>query len=307
MLRDPSEHARQTTVADEQFPLRAYFSHHKCATGWTDEILREVCYHMGINFEIVSTPDDFPEHDTLGSFVEAKDVDFLSYINANRQYVTDLPLYRGFHVVRDPRDVLVSGYFSHKHSHPTDDWPELATHRNALQHLSKSEGLLREMEFSRPFFEDMHSWDYDQENVLELRMETLTSQPVRFFTKIGRFLDLIDEPASSALQSSLRSLKLQSNRLSYKGERFGLPLLPTPHFRQSSIPIDLLRDIVDQHRFERLTGRKRGEENVQSHYRKGVPGDWKNHFEDEHVRAFKERYNDLLLKLGYEDDPDWQP
>ena len=29
------------------------------------------------------------------------------------------------------------------------------------------------------------------------------------------------------------------------------------------------------------------------------------HFEDEHVRVFKERWNDLLLKLRYEERTDW--
>lgn len=308
MIPDSSEHTLSTTAPSEDFPLRAFFGHHKCATGWTDGILRELCYHMGIHFKIVSTPSDFPGHDTLGSFVEAHDVDFLSYINANRTYVADLPLYRGFHVVRDPRDVLVSGYFSHKHSHPTDDWPELTEHRNALQRLSKSEGLLREMEFSRPFFEDMHSWDYDQDRVLELRMETLTRRPLKGFLEIGRFLEILDERDAPPLQRFVRTLRLRYNRLTHKGERFtsgDRRPLPLPLSRQGSVPVDLLRDVIEQHRFERLTGRTRGEENVKSHYRKGVPGDWQNHFEAEHVRAFKDRYNDLLLKLGYEDDPDW--
>ena len=52
-------------------------------------------------------------------------------------------------------------------------------------------------------------------------------------------------------------------------------------------------------------GRKEGEENVSSHYRKGVAGDWKNHFKPEHVERFKELYGELLLKLGYEQAPEW--
>jgi len=265
---------------------------------------------MGINFQIVSQPRDFPEHDTLGPFVAAHDVDFLSYTNADTQHAADLPLYRGFHVVRDPRDVLVSAYFSHKHSHPTDNWPELVEHRKVLKRLPKSEGLLREMEFSRPFFEDMNSWDYDQENVLELRMEELTGRPMEMFTKVGRFLGILDGGEESSVRRFFRALRFRSNRLSYKGERYmpgDLRLIPLPRTRQDRVPMHLLREIIEEHRFERVAGRKRGKENVKSHFRKGVPGDWINHFEERHVRAFKDRYNDLLLKLGYEEDPDWQP
>jgi hypothetical protein len=164
------------------------------------------------------------------------------------------------------------------------------------------------MEFSRPFLEDMAAWDYDQENVLELRMETLTERPLDGFVRIGRFLEILDERPLSSVQRVLQTLPLRYNRLSHKGECFmpdGRRPLPLPRARQESVPSHLLRDIVEQHRFEQLTGRERGEENVNSHYRKGVPGDWKNHFEETHVRAFKDRYNDLLRTLGYEDDPDW--
>lgn len=310
MLPETSEKPPHTVTESTDVRLRAFFGHHKCATGWTDSILREICYHMGLHFKIVSTPQDFPNHETLSNFVDAEEIDFLAYINANQDYVDDLPLYRGFHVVRDPRDVLVSGYFSHKHSHPTDDWPELAEHRQELKNLSKEEGLLREMEFSRPFFEDMYTWDYEQDNILELRMENLTGKPLVFFTKIGRFLGILDEREAPTFRRLVRTARLRYNRLTHKGERFmsgDRRPLPLPLSRERSIPHALLEEIIEQHRFERLAGRKRGEENVQSHYRKGVPGDWKNHFGAQHVRAFKDQYNDLLLKLGYENDPDWQP
>jgi hypothetical protein len=62
---------------------------------------------------------------------------------------------------------------------------------------------------------------------------------------------------------------------------------------------------VEERTFERLTGRKKGQENRNTHLRKGVPGDWVNHFEPVHIRAFKNRYNDLLLKLGYVHTTDW--
>ena len=64
--------------------------------------------------------------------------------------------------------------------------------------------------------------------------------------------------------------------------------------------------MVHDNRFETKTaGRKEGEEDVTSHYRKGVAGDWRNHFTQAHVDEFKTRYGDLLVRLGYEQSADW--
>jgi hypothetical protein len=53
------------------------------------------------------------------------------------------------------------------------------------------------------------------------------------------------------------------------------------------------------------SGRKLGQEDRKSHKRKGTPGDWKNHFTDEHRELFKEHLGDICVTLGYEKDNDW--
>lgn len=40
-------------------------------------------------------------------------------------------------------------------------------------------------------------------------------------------------------------------------------------------------------------------------FRKGQPGNWKEHFSEENKRRFKETAGDLLIRLGYEDDHSW--
>lgn len=40
-------------------------------------------------------------------------------------------------------------------------------------------------------------------------------------------------------------------------------------------------------------------------FRKGVPGDWREHFTDENKSVFKQIAGDLLIKLGYEPDDQW--
>ena len=58
--------------------------------------------------------------------------------------------------------------------------------------------------------------------------------------------------------------------------------------------------------FERLSkGRKRGEEDPTSFFRKGVAGDWSNVFTAGDRRIFKEEAGETLIKLGYEESKDW--
>lgn len=63
--------------------------------------------------------------------------------------------------------------------------------------------------------------------------------------------------------------------------------------------------VVDNHSFEKVSGRKAGEENTKSFMRKGVVGDWKNYFNQEARERFNKYAGSGLLTLGYELDSDW--
>ena len=52
-------------------------------------------------------------------------------------------------------------------------------------------------------------------------------------------------------------------------------------------------------------GRKKGEENVKSHFRKGVSGDYVNHFNGLHKAICKQRIGRHLIELGYEINLCW--
>ncbi len=66
-----------------------------------------------------------------------------------------------------------------------------------------------------------------------------------------------------------------------------------------------LQRIVEHSLFAKRSGRKTGEEDVSSHYRKGVAGDWKNHFTDRVRSAFKQKFGQILIETGYEKGLDW--
>ncbi len=73
-----------------------------------------------------------------------------------------------------------------------------------------------------------------------------------------------------------------------------------------NVPAPLLAEVAARHSFARLSGGRRpGQENLRSHYRKGVAGDWKNHFTPAVIDRFKQLYNDVLIDAGYETSEDW--
>jgi hypothetical protein len=68
---------------------------------------------------------------------------------------------------------------------------------------------------------------------------------------------------------------------------------------------NVAQQCVELTSFERMSKRKRGQEDSSSFFRKGVAGDWKNVFTERDKEIFKEVAGDLLIKLGYEKDGDW--
>lgn len=125
----------------------------------------------------------------------------------------------------------------------------------------------------------------------------------------GGLLYLLDDwlPSSAAIQASW----LKSEEPIWKYE----DLLQNDHaifeqilLDQCQLPVsrERFREVVEANQFEKLSaGRQRGTEDVKSHERKGISGDWKNHFTDKVKKEFKEKYGQLLIATGYESGLDW--
>jgi hypothetical protein len=275
--------------------LRAYFGHHKCATTWAGAIIGHVSRELGLRHSIVFDT----RGERLGDLVGRKGVEFLSYTEADIEQVKGLGPLRGFHMVRDPRDVVVSAYFSHLYSHSTEAWPALIEHRRALEQLSPEEGLLLEMKFRERQMMEMYHWDYSREDILELRMEEVVARPYSQMLEIMSFLQLLDDRELVPLRRVGWVLWKAIRRIEWQtGASLGV--------RPPAIPAERLLGIVWEHDFAKKSGgRKPGEEDSKSHFRKGQAGDWRNHFTPRHVRFFKDHYGDLLLKLGYEANSEW--
>lgn len=70
---------------------------------------------------------------------------------------------------------------------------------------------------------------------------------------------------------------------------------------------ELVIKCVQACHFDKLAGgRERGQENLQSHFRKGIIGDWRNHFDHDTWTIFDAEAGALLEKLGYQREWDEQ-
>jgi hypothetical protein len=105
-----------------------------------------------------------------GTIVSPLYVDYPSFIQIPKPAA-----HKVFFVMRDPRDVLVSWYFSLKLSHPSS--PEVERVRAELTTMSQADGLRYALAFlrERGMFARQRSWlDVRDERVMLLRYEDLT-------------------------------------------------------------------------------------------------------------------------------------
>ncbi len=169
--------------------------------------------------------------------------------------------YRSFYILRDPRDLVVSWYYSARYSHASN--PLIETFRKELQPLDETEGFLHVIDKVASFgtFEAQLSW-----------VEAPPDPKVRIF----RYEDLARDN-TAFLRNLFAWLEIE---------------MPESEFEA----------LARRNSFERLSqGRRQGEEAVQSHYRKGVSGDWRNHFSPPIEAHFRAVTGDLLERLGYAD------
>lgn len=166
---------------------------------------------------------------------------------------------RAFFITRDPRDIIVSWYFSSKFSHRL--MGDLDEVRGSLGDLDMTRGLQYSIRHLDDFglFDAQRSWlgCADDPTARVFRYEDLSGPDT-----IEHFADLFD------------------------------------HCR-IEIPRPVLSELLETYSFEKLSGRAKGTEDQHTHFRKGIAGDWRNHFEPEVQAVFDEVTGDLVEALGY--------
>ncbi len=81
-----------------------------------------------------------------GNLLPAGEPDIVLFKNASYEFVSD-HITSGLHVVRNPLDVVVSAFHSHLYTHPLDGWPELAMQREVLCAVPRDAGLMLTVTF----------------------------------------------------------------------------------------------------------------------------------------------------------------
>ncbi len=275
--------------------IYGYFGHPKSASTWMGGLCLGVCIDMGLKpyYKQLAISNDIESVKTQYDFIISQ--------NTSYEKVQQLENYRGIHIIRDPRDMATSAYYSYRYTHSVEGWPALAALRDRLNQMSFEEGLFEIFKFNDWFLKFMDDWNYEDPNILELKMEYVTKNSEEAAYKIFEFMGLLPSKEPSSFSRGLFRTKAFINRV---GKQDFMPFKVS--LPQKKLNRAYLKRLNDSLSFKKLAkGRKKGEENAKSHYRKGKSGDWKEKFTPAHTAYFKEHYGDLLIKLGYEKDLDW--
>jgi hypothetical protein len=183
------------------------------------------------------------------------------------------------HIIRDGRDVEVS-WMHHRWNRSAD--------RGGVQILNPTEKERRDAYFSDTQRHAEMSW-FDEDEFR--RTARLWSSQVDGAVREGP--ELLDENYTEVrYETLLHDTEAQARRLL--------------DFIGADSDEKTVRRCIRRSSFRKLSkGRRRGEEDPTSFFRKGVAGDWKNVFTEKDKQIFKEETGDLLVQLGYEESNDW--
>jgi len=172
----------------------AIFCHHKCASDW---LAIGICGSLAdcLNLKVSHVDSNLMRLKSghLDYYVGAVLNRFEVFVDRNSSCRTVDAIartengFRGIHLVRDPRDMLVSAYFSHRNTHTATGWIDLAKHREKLLSMSLEDGLLSEIDFNASFFRDMLEWELHPQ-VLELRFEEVVVDELRHVLSVCDWL-----------------------------------------------------------------------------------------------------------------------
>jgi len=260
------------------------FCYHKVGTMLTGKVFGELCEAKRWKF-----------HTLLGKQTKlprrAGVVLFAHSLIDPRQLGTP---YTGIHMIRDPRDVIVSGYLYHRRTaekwcvnsnhvfkapigfpqvpysqqHRSEDWKirylkslDGKSYQQNLLSRSQHDGLLFEMDhYGLWTIESMKQWQGDKGRILELRFEDLMDRYDETFRRIFAHLG----------------------------------------FRGSEL--ELCMEIASRHDLGRKSEREIEEI---AHVHSKQTNRWKDYFEPGLKEAFIEKFGDVLIDLGYEKDHSW--
>lgn len=190
------------------------------------------------------------------------------YANSYQRLAEIFPDAHYVHIVRDPRDVIVSHHF---HAYRLEEWgffgdPEQA--RRIGERINNGEDVGFELIDNHALKNLVRDWKDTQESGLKA------------------------ESAFSPNYKMLTYENLLENTTNLLSDIFSLVNEPLSEGEVSQI--------VAQFTFEKMSdGRKLGETDSKSFFRKGGSGGWVDHFSDEQTEYVRDALGDVMQRFGY--------
>jgi hypothetical protein len=248
-------------------PKLIHCSYHKCLTVYFSKVFSTL-YNRIFRFS-----RGYRHFNSLvGDFYQ----DFDSYkVSSVNNHALDLKRLGGdFRItrfIRDPRDLVVSGYFYHKRG--AEDWSNIADPKEKdwevvngfipegmgkgqsfssyLQSINKEKGLMAEIDFRSNHFDSMLQWPTEDPRIKVFRYEDLLGNECDVFEDIFSFYGM-----------------------SWPEKKLGLLL-------------------ADRFSAKKMSGSTK-------HIRNPKSGQWEEHFTPKVEDYFNKKYADILKRYGYE-------
>ena len=241
-------------------------SYHKCLTMYFHKVMN-ILYNVLLPWSrgyhhFKSNVDDF-----YAAVGECK----LISLNNHKLDLSRLGNFRVSRFIRDPRDLVISGYFYHKRG--AEDWCNIVgpsdedwkivngnipkgmgknhSFSSYLQNLSEEDGLIAEIEFRRWHFKSMLEWSRHQDSrIMTFRYEDILNKEASSFRELFRHYE------ASLLERNIGIFLAKMNSAKVKNK-------------------------------------------ISRHIRNPRPKQWQQYFTPKLKEYFSERYEELLKKLGY--------
>ncbi|MEM9796697.1 MAG: hypothetical protein AAF919_09420 [Pseudomonadota bacterium] len=242
-------------------------THHKTGTVWMRRVFRRLAEALGVATHVVyrnTDPGILPPRDRVILF---------SWSSAFPDWLLDRPDARILHLIRDPRDVLLSGMRYHRRAsaeaepdlHVARDDLDGRSYQQHLEHLPDDDARLSfEMgEHHARTLKEMCDWSYDRANTVEARYETL-----------------MRDTGGTAFRDHLRDLGL-----------------PEPEVETGA-------GIFWRHSlFGGLAETTRRDPALAGHVADGRVAQWRKALPSAIATRYAERHGNQLVSLGYENHP----
>lgn len=233
-------------------------TYHKSGTIWLKTVFQEIAKYSDIKF-FRKYKDEVRKYKRAIVF-DDHSLFPTSFVNGSRV----------LHVIRDPRNMLVSATHYHQRAPETrEKWLHIPrkglggmSYKDYLKALPTFDEKLKfEMKNShRANMNLMASWDYDQKNSIELKYE-----------------ELLDDLNGELFARCLRKLGVGSEDV----VDFGVKIF------------------LENHKYVSL-----GANSLQGHIREKETS-WRNEFSKDFAKFYCAEYGELLVKLGYEPSEQW--